>query len=86
MRTQIRKQKLESGEVVWRLYEADGRLTCRWLPWEESLGPLDRGGYALRSDARAFALGVDQIRGEAGLLDPKVRLVVHRERAAQDRA
>lgn len=67
MRVQLRHQQRDSG-VWWRLTEADGRLVCRWLPWEESLGPLDKGGFKEHGDALAFKLGIDWCRARARLL------------------
>jgi hypothetical protein len=69
MRTQVRRQELESGEIVWRITEADGRAACRWLPLEPVIGALDRGGFGNSRDASSFALGVDLVRAEAGLLE-----------------
>ena len=58
MRTQVRRQELESGEIVWWITEADGRAACRWLPLEPLEGALDRGGFADFMDARAHSLRV----------------------------
>jgi hypothetical protein len=68
MRVEIRRQQLRDGTVLWRLTEQDGELVTRWLPLEPFVGALDRGGYTEFADARAFALGVDLIRAEAGIL------------------
>jgi hypothetical protein len=68
MRVQVRQQQLGNGSVRWRLTESDGELVCRWLPQEPVVGSLDRGGFAEYTDACGFALGVDLIRAEAGLL------------------
>ena len=68
MRTQILLQRLPEGPV-WRVCEADHELVSRWLPLGPFLGALDEGGFKTRRDARAFALGVDRVRAEAGLLD-----------------
>jgi len=67
MRTQIRLQRLDSGDL-WRVCEADGLPVSRWLPWEPFGGALDEGGFDGFLDARSFALGVDRVRSEAGLL------------------
>jgi len=59
---------------VWRIVEADGRLCVNWAPgleWDGEL-PLDRGGFAERSDALAFKLGVDRWRAEQGQLSETV--------------
>jgi hypothetical protein len=68
MRVQLRRQQLESGDDLWRLCEADGELVVRWLPLEPFGGALDRGGFPEYLDAVAFALGVDWVRAEAGIL------------------
>jgi hypothetical protein len=84
MRVEIRRQQLRDGTVLWRLTEQDGEMLRRWLPLEPIVAPLDRGGYTEFADARAFALGVDLIRAEAGLLgDLDARAVVI-ERAELD--
>jgi hypothetical protein len=84
MRVQVRQQQLGNGSVRWRLTESDGELVCRWLPQEPVVGSLDRGGFAEYTDACGFALGVDLIRAEAGLLGELDALAIHRERGAQD--
>jgi hypothetical protein len=84
MRTQVRRQELESGEIVWRVCEASGQLVDRWLPLEPLIGALDKSGFGTWSDARSFALGVDAVRAEAGLFDPNVSRSIQVERAAQD--
>ena len=68
MRTQIRLQRLPEGPV-WRVCEADRQPVSRWLPWEPFVGALDHGGFDCLQDARKFALGVDRVRAEAGLLE-----------------
>ncbi|MBW2190688.1 MAG: hypothetical protein JRG93_14050 [Deltaproteobacteria bacterium] len=68
MRTQIRLQRLPEGPV-WRVCEADRQPVSRWLPWEPFIGALDEGGFDSYGDARKFALGVDRVRAEAGLLE-----------------
>jgi hypothetical protein len=82
MRVQLRRQPLESGDL-WRLCEADGELVSRWLPLEPFLGALDAGGFETRRDALAFALGVNLVRAEAGLLDLTAR-DIHAERTELD--
>jgi len=84
MRTQVRKQELGSGEIVWRITEANGELVNRWIPTDPFLGSLDRGGFELRSDAVAFSLGIDTVRAEEGLFGPEVSRSIRSERAAQD--
>ena len=54
---------------LWRVCEADRQPVTRWLPWEPLVGALDHGGFDCLQDARAFALGVDRVRAEAGLLE-----------------
>jgi hypothetical protein len=72
------------GTVIWRLCECDGELLTRWLPSEESVGALDRGGFDEFKDAKAFALGVDLVRAEAGLLGDLDACAIDKERAKQD--
>jgi hypothetical protein len=84
MRVQVRRQQLEDGSVLWRLTESDGELVTRWLPLEPFVGSLDRGGFTEHGDAVGFALGIDLIRAEAGLLGELDALTVNRERAKQD--
>jgi len=66
---------LDAGETTTRGALAEGRgppvfeKVTRWLPLEPMIGALDRGGFEEYPDARAFALGVDTIRREAGLFD-----------------
>ena len=57
--------------VFYRVTESDGELVDCWLPGIEPpdpYGPLDRGGFSERTDARAFALGIDRERALHGLL------------------
>jgi hypothetical protein len=49
----------------------------------DPLGALDRGGFDERSDAAAFALGVDRWRAELGLIGETVA-EIDEERAALD--
>ena len=67
MRVQLRRQLVDSA-ILWRLTESDGELVTRWLPNEGPLEPLDRGGFDSFQDAHSFALGIDQVRAEAGFL------------------
>lgn len=55
----------------YRLCEQDGRLCHSWLPGieDDDWLPLDRGGYDEQHDAFGFALAIDLIRSEAGLID-----------------
>lgn len=53
---------------LWRVLEEDGNLTRAWLPWEAEGEPLDAGGFELREDAEAFALGVCYERALHGLI------------------
>jgi hypothetical protein len=84
MRVQLRRQQLGNGSVRWRLTESDGELVTRWLPLEPFVGALDRGGFAEFTDAKGFALGIDLIRAEHGLLGELDALAIDRERAKQD--
>jgi hypothetical protein len=84
LRVQLRQQQ-RGSEVWWRLTEADGRLVCRWLPWEPMTGVLDKGGFSDREDAEAFRLGVNWERARAGLLQGVSTLDVDRERHELDR-
>jgi hypothetical protein len=84
MRVQLRRQLLEDGSVMWRLCEADGELVVRWLPLEPFTGALDRGGFPGYLDARAFALGVDWIRAEAGILGDLDARAIDNERLELD--
>jgi len=81
MRVEVRRQQLPEGDVLWRLTEQDGELVTRWLPLEPIIGALDKGGFPECLDARSFALGVDLIRAEAGLLDDLDARDIDRERA-----
>jgi hypothetical protein len=66
------------------LTESDGELVTRWLPLEPFVGSLDRGGFAEYTDAKGFALGVDPIRAEHGLLGELDARDIDRERGSQD--
>ena len=68
MRVKVLLQSLSPGELAFRVCEADGGVAARWLPLGPLEGPLDGGGFPSYLDARAFALGIDQVRAEAGLL------------------
>ena len=80
MRTQVRLQRFPGGRA-FRVTEADGSPVVRWLPLGPYEGPLDDGGFATFRDARAFALGVDLVRAEAGLCDERI---IRAERAELD--
>jgi hypothetical protein len=69
MRVQILRRRLPSGSLGYRVCEADRQPVSRWLPLEPLLGALDQGGFDCLRDARAFALGIDRVRAEAGLVD-----------------
>ena len=84
MRVKVLLQSLSPAELAFRVCEADGGVAARWLPLGPLEGPLDGGGFDSYPDARAFALGVDLIRGEAGLLGPQVRRAIATERAELD--
>jgi hypothetical protein len=84
MRVEIRRQVLPRGAVLWRLTEQDGELVSRWLPLEPFVGALDRGGFPTYADARSFALGIDLIRAEQGLLGDLEARAIDIERAALD--
>jgi hypothetical protein len=47
------------------------------------MSALDEGGFERYEDARSFALGVDLVRAEAGLLDLTAR-DINAERAGLD--
>ena len=83
MRARIRLQQLPSGDLSYRVCESDGEPVTRWLPSGPLLGALDRGGFDHYADAQSFALGIDLVRAEAGLLDVNAR-VIYQERAELD--
>jgi hypothetical protein len=83
MRATLRLQRLDS-EIRWRICESDGVLLTQWLPWEEPNGCLDRGGFIKFQDALAFALGIDWVRAEAGVLGDTTVRDIDLERAALD--
>jgi hypothetical protein len=83
MRVQLRRQRLESGDL-WRVCEADGLPVSRWLPLEPFEGALDRGGFVEFGNARSFALGVDLIRAEGGFLGDLTTRDINRERDVLD--
>jgi len=83
-RVQVVRFEVLLSEPIFRLCEADGSLCIRWLPDENSDGPLDFGGFESRHDAEAFRLGVDLIRAEAGLLT-EMAADIQRERTMLDR-
>lgn len=73
--------------TVYRVVEENGERCDCWLPGLEVPDPdgdLDRLGFDSRSDAAAFALGVDWIRAEAGLLPGVTTADIDRERAELD--
>ena len=80
----MRRQLLEDGSVLWRLTDSDGELVSRWLPQEPFMGALDRGGFAEYTDAVAFALGVDLVRAEAGVLGDLDARAIDNERLELD--
>ncbi len=77
-------QRLPGGDL-WRVCEADGRPVTRWLPWEEREGALDKGGFSDFEDARGFALAIDLIRAERGLVSGFRATDIEAERATLDR-
>jgi len=79
MRVQIRQQ----GDL-WRVTEANGELTSRWLPLGPLIGALDRGGFTDLQDAKGFALGIDLVRAEAGCLGELTARDIDAERAELD--
>ena len=83
MRTQVLLQQLPSGDLSFRVCEADREPVTRWLPLGPVLSALDEGGFENFQDATAFALGVDLVRSEAGVLDVDAR-DIHAERAELD--
>jgi len=83
MRAQVLLQRLPSGDLSFRVCEADGVPVSRWLPMEPFLGSLDSGGFESFQDARSFALGVDSIRAAAGLL-PDVDIAAERAELDED--
>jgi hypothetical protein len=62
MRVQLRRQRLESGDDLWRVCEADGLPASTWLPTEPFMGALDRGGFDDYQDALAFKFGTSNGR------------------------
>jgi hypothetical protein len=70
---------------TYRLCESDGSVCDCWLPGLEppEPEPLDGGGFELRSDAAAFALGVDYERSLFGLIAESVE-EIDTERAQLD--
>jgi len=78
MRSQVLLQRLPSGGLSFRVCEADREPVTRWLPLGPVLSALDEGGFESFQDALAFALGIDLVRAEAGLLD------LHAERTELD--
>jgi len=84
MRTQILLQRHPDGHLC-RVCEADGRVVTRWLPREPVVGALDKGGFPGFEDARAFALGVDLICAERGLLSGLRATDIEHERTKLDR-
>jgi len=75
----------EVPSQLWRVVEADGLPARRWLPWEPDEGPLDRYGFKRFFSAQFFALGVDLIRAEAGLLRGVTVDDIEAERARAER-
>jgi hypothetical protein len=73
MRAQVLLQRLPSGDLSFRVCEADRELVSRWLPLEPFLGALDRGRFSDYADAASFALGIERIRAERGLLRDRGR-------------
>jgi hypothetical protein len=75
MRAKVERILELDGEITYRVLELDGKPVDCWLPGLEPNdpeGPLDRGGFELRSDAAAFALGVDYERALFGLIAESV--------------
>jgi hypothetical protein len=83
MRATLRLQQL-GQETRWRVCELDGSLLRQWLPDEEPNGCLDRGGFHELADAQGFALGIDWVRAEAGVLGVTTVRDIDLERAALD--
>jgi hypothetical protein len=76
----------DDGERIWRLHEQTGERVISWAPGIENPDPdgvLDRGGFRERSDAKAFALGIDRWRAEVALIPMSVA-AVDAERHALD--
>ena len=67
MRARIRLQQLPSGDLTYRIVEADGELLTRWSPLGPLLGALDGGGFSHYDDARSFASRVDRVRAQLGV-------------------
>jgi hypothetical protein len=84
MRAQVLLQRLPTGDLSFRVCEADREPVTRWLPLGPVLSALDEGGFESFQDALAFALGIDQVRAEAGLLGPQVRRAIATERDELD--
>jgi hypothetical protein len=67
--------------------ELDGQPVRSWLPnieADDRDGPIDRGGFERRADARAFSLGVDHERAFHGHLAGTTAMDIDREREALD--
>jgi len=84
----LQRVEVDSGWYVrrWRVVEWDGTPCRCWAPgleWPDPEGPLDRGGFDRKSDAKAFALGVDRWRAEKRLIRETVQ-DIDRERRKLD--
>ena len=83
MRAQVLLQRLPTGDLSFRVCEADREPVTRWLPLGPVLSALDEGGFERYEDARSFALGIDLVRAEAGFLDLTAS-DIHAERTELD--
>lgn len=63
----------ETGDSLFMLEEGDGgHPVQRWLPWENPDPCLCLAQFVELADARGYALGIDLIRAEAGILEESV--------------
>jgi len=62
----------ETGDSLFVLEESDGLPVTTWLPGENPDPCLCLAQFVELADARGFALGIDLIRAEAGLLAESV--------------
>jgi hypothetical protein len=83
MRVRLMRQ-LVGSTTLWRLTESDGELVDRWLPNEGPGESLDAGGFESYADAAGFALAIDWVRAQAGLLGDLTIADVDREHAKLD--
>ena len=63
----------ESGDSLFMIEESDGCPVTRWLPWENPDPCLCLAQFVELNDAIGFALGLDLVRAEAGILEESPR-------------